>query len=108
MSAIALDYAYRYAFASEVAKESRGARLRLATFGGAEEHPNFFQGRLVRPRQTADLLRGMMEVVHARYHVPAAMLSRILAAADPVVTCSDDRLRFEGFSGCCSLYTTAA
>jgi len=104
MSALALDYAYRYAFASEVAKETRGARLRLATFGGAVEHPYFFLGRLVRPRQTADLLRGLMEVVHARYHVPAAMLARILAAADPVVTSSNDRLRFEGFSGCCSLY----
>ncbi len=104
MSAVALDYAYRYTFASEVARQPRGARVRLATFGGTEEHPYFFEGRLVQPRQTADLLRGLMEVVHARYHIPAPMLARILAAADPVVTCSDDRLRFEGFSGCCSLY----
>lgn len=45
-----------------------------------------------------------MAVVHARFHVPAAMLERILAQSDPVVTCSDDRLRFEGFSGCCGAY----
>jgi hypothetical protein len=32
------------------------------------------------------------------------MLARILALADPVVTCSDDILRFEAFSGCCSTY----
>jgi hypothetical protein len=104
MSALALDYAYRYAFASKVEEKPRQSRVRLATFGGPEEHPYFFDGRLVQPRQTADLLRGLMEVVHARYHIPTAMLARILAAADPVVTSSDDRLRFEGFSGCGSLY----
>src|SRR5262245_2839565 len=104
MSALALEYAYRYTFSSDVAARPRGARVRLATFGGADEHPYFFLGRLIQPRQTADLLRGLMEVVHARYHLPAAMLARILAVADPVVTSSDDRLRFEGFSGCCSLY----
>ena len=27
-----------------------------------------------------------------------------ISLADPVVTCSDDRLRFEGFSGCCGAY----
>ncbi len=45
-----------------------------------------------------------MEVVQSRFHIPAAMLARILAQADPVVTCGDDRLRFEGFSACCSTY----
>lgn len=45
-----------------------------------------------------------MSVVQTRFHVPAAMLQRILIEADPVVTCSDDRLRFEGFSGCCGVY----
>ena len=104
MSALALDYAYRYGFASELSAEPQGPRLRLATFGGVEEHPYFFHGRLLRPKQTADLLRGLMEIVHARFHIPAAMLSRILALADPVVTSSEERLRFEGFSGCCSAY----
>jgi hypothetical protein len=32
------------------------------------------------------------------------MLQRILAQADPIVTCSDERLRFEGFSACCGAY----
>jgi hypothetical protein len=104
MSAVAIDYAYRYAFSSHVFAEPRGARLRLATFGGVAEHPYFFHGRLVRPKHTADLLRALMEIVHARFHIPANMLARILAMADPVVTSSEDRLRFEGFSGCCSTY----
>jgi hypothetical protein len=32
------------------------------------------------------------------------MLARILQLADPVATCADDRLRFEAFSACCSVY----
>ncbi len=45
-----------------------------------------------------------MTVVQSRFHIPAAMLGRILAEADPVVTANDDRLRFEGFSACCGAY----
>lgn len=104
MSALAIDYAYRYARPSDVLTTKPQPRLRLATCGGAEEHPYFFEGRLLRPRQTADLLRGLMEIVHARFHIPASMLQRILLLADPVVTSSEHRLRFEGFSACCSTY----
>jgi hypothetical protein len=39
--------------------------------------------------------------------MPPSMVSRILALADPVVTCSDDRLRFEAFSACGSVYARA-
>ncbi len=39
-----------------------------------------------------------------RFHVPASMLQRILMLADPVVTSSEERLRFEGFSACSSTY----
>jgi hypothetical protein len=35
MSGPALDYSYRYPFASELAADSKGDRLRLATCGGA-------------------------------------------------------------------------
>ena len=104
MSALALDYTYRYPYASELAATPKGDRLRLATCGGAEEHPNFFQGRLTRPQRTADLLRGLAQVVQSRFHVPPAMLARILRNADPVITSSDDILRFEAFSACCSTY----
>jgi hypothetical protein len=32
------------------------------------------------------------------------MLENILRESDPVVTCGGERLRFEGFSGCCGVY----
>lgn len=103
MTAAAFDYTYRYLHESEL--DSAAGRLRLATFSDSDdEHPYFFLGRLVHAKRTADLLRGLMRVVQARFHVPAVMLQRILALADPVVTCSDERLRFEGFSGCCGVY----
>ena len=52
----------------------------------------------------ADLLLTLGDVARSRFHVPPAMLSRILELADPVATCADDRLRFEAFSACCSVY----
>jgi hypothetical protein len=107
MAALALDHTYRYAYPSELAAGRDGARLRLATCGGALEHPYFFKGTLTRPKRAADLLRALVQVVQARFHVPAAMLTRILAQADPVVTSSGERLRFEAFSACCSTYARA-
>src|SRR6516165_3322980 len=104
MSALALDYTYRYAFSSELSETARGGRLRLATSGGTEEHPYFFQGRLTQPQRTADLLRGLVQIVQSRFHVPPPMLARILLLADPVVTCNENTLRFEAFSACCSTY----
>lgn len=101
MAAPALEYAYRYPFASSVEALPRGRRLRLATCGGAEEHPYFFQGRLRYPDRTADLLRSLMEIVHARFHLPGVVVRRL---ADPVVTSSEGALRFEGFSSCASAY----
>lgn len=107
MSALAVDYRYSYLHSSRL--DPADHQLRLATFSGNADnaddaHPYFFRGRLARPKRTAELLRGLMHVVRSRFHVPAAMLQRILALADPVVTSSDDRLRFEGFSSCCGVY----
>ncbi len=73
MSGPALDYTYRYAFVSELAAAPQGTRLRLATCDGAAAHPYFFQGRLTRPQRTADLLRGLVQIVQSRFHVPPAM-----------------------------------
>jgi hypothetical protein len=73
----------------------------LATFGGAETPPYFFQGQLRRPERCADLLRGLAEIVQARFNLPTALLHRLM---DPVVTSSEGALRFEAFSNCCSAY----
>jgi hypothetical protein len=104
MSALALDFAYRYPFPSAAMPAPGGMGLRLATSGGAEEYPHFFKGRLMQPRRTAEFLRSIVEVVQSRFYIPPAMLARILALADPVVTSGDDILRFEAFSACCSTY----
>lgn len=103
MSALAVPFTYRYLRGSHFDPSSHV--LRLATCADSDDlHPYFFRGNVARPKRTAELLRGLMRVVQARFHLPAAMLQRILLEADPIVTCSDDRLRFEGFSGCCGVY----
>jgi hypothetical protein len=107
-TAAALEQHYRYPVPSAVVPAHPGAagpaRLRLATSGGPAANPRFFVGTLVRPVVAADLLLAVGDVVRARFHVPSAMLARILLAADPVVTCADERIRVEGFSACCSAY----
>jgi hypothetical protein len=105
MSALAYESIFRYPFPSKVDRHGATQTLRLATFRtGEDASPFFFEGRLTNPQRTAELLRAVMNVVRSRFHIPAAMLGRILAEADPVVTANDDRLRFEGFSACCGAY----
>lgn len=105
MSALAYEHVFRYPFPSRIERGGAAQTLRLATFReGPDASPFFFEGRLANPRRTAELLRAVMNVVQSRFHIPAAMLGRILAEADPVVTANDDRLRFEGFSACCGAY----
>ncbi len=101
MPSPALNYSYRYPFASHVESSAAGPKLHLATCGGAEESPVFFKGKLRHPERTADLLRSLMEVVDSRFHLAGIIVRRL---ADPVVTSSEGALRFEGFSSCCSAY----
>jgi hypothetical protein len=104
MAGPALDYTYRYAAPSALIPSAEGERLFLSTSAPTGLPSMFFRGSLVEPRRTADLLLVLMRVVQSRFHIPAQMLAKIIALADPVVTCSEDRLRFEGFSACCSTY----
>ena len=67
-------------------------------------NPYFFDGKLLSPRRSADLLLALHQVVQSRFYIPPAMLARILREADPVVTSGGERLRFEVFSSCCSVY----
>lgn len=99
-----LEQSYRYQFPSAVEGHGADRRLRLATSGGPAPNPEFFRGRLLLPVVASDLLLTVGDVARARFHVPPAMLVRILQLADPVATCADDRLRFEAFSACCSVY----
>ncbi|MFO0744427.1 MAG: SWIM zinc finger family protein [Myxococcota bacterium] len=105
--ATALVHAYHYPSASAFEAGPKGASLRLATSGGVapgEPAPHFFEGELVEPATTARLLRVLSRVVGSRWHIPPAMLARILREADPVVTSGGGMLRFEGFSACASAY----
>lgn len=104
MAGPSLDYTYRYPQLSALHHDAGGDRLLLATSTAPEVPSLFFRGTLIEPRRTADLLLALVRVVQSRFHIPAQMLQRIIAQADPVVTCSEDRLRFEAFSACCSTY----
>jgi hypothetical protein len=83
--------------------DEHGLRLAAASGPDSTELP-FFEGRLRDPQRTAALLLALGDVVQSRHHLPAAMLTRILEAADPLVTVGDGVLRFEGFSACCGCY----
>lgn len=107
MSAAAqLSYSYRYVQPSALARHGPEWGLRLATCGGAStqqaEHPFFFDGRLREPHVAASMLLTLGKVVSTRFWMPLnpAML-------DPVVTSSEEVLRFEGFSSCCGVYARA-
>jgi hypothetical protein len=104
MSAAAVAHVYRYLHSSALVKSAGAPQLRMATSGGQAENPYFFRGKLLHPFQIGILLRGLMEVVQSRYYVPPSVIARNIRLADPVVTSNDDRLRFEGFSACCSAY----
>jgi SWIM zinc finger len=99
----AIEYAYRYREASRL-DGTADRTLHLATAGGTVEHPRLFRGRVRHPVLFADALLLVGAVARSRFHVPAAMLGRILQLADPVATASHDRLRFEAFSSCASVY----
>ena len=104
LAAPVLEQTYRYAFPSTLVGDGDRRRLRLATSGGPAANPQFFRGRLLLPVVAADLMLTLGDVARSRFHVPSAMLIKILELADPVATCADDRLRFEAFSACCSVY----
>jgi hypothetical protein len=104
VAAPVLDQTYRYRYPSSMTEDGDRRRLRLATSGGPAPNPRFFRGRLVQPVVASDLLLTLGDVARSRFHVPSAMLIKMLRLADPVATCADDRLRFEAFSACCSVY----
>lgn len=95
----ALAHTPRYGSTSRA--DSTGLTLAADVSGDA---PAFLRGTLVHPQPFATAMTALGEVVTARHHVPPAMLQRILAEADPVVTVGAGTTRFEGFSACCGCY----
>lgn len=105
MAQPALDHTYRYRFSSKL--HGDGRHLSLATSGGVEEHPCFFEGLLRQPRDAADMMLTLGLVARSRFAIPPALLRQIMAAADPVVTSDGSRLRMESFSACGGVYARA-
>jgi SWIM zinc finger len=99
----AAEIIYRYPFASSLEEEAGKPRLRLAASLEKEDAPHFFDGRLVAPRAFGDLMLVLSNVVRANFFRPLTP-----AMLDPVITASNSKLRFEGFSGCCGAYVMAA
>ena len=103
MTTTSVAHTYRYGFTSTFTQ----GKLALAVDASVlktpikkQEPPSvFFKGTLLKPKRIADLLRGVSEIVTARYNNP-----NWRRLADPVITVGDDRMRFEGFSSCCSAY----
>ena len=99
------DQTYSYLAPSQAEPSEGRFEVALATSGGETLHPYFFSGFIGQPRQAAQALLVVAEVARTRYFEPAAMVRARIMAADPIVTSSGDRLRFESFSLCCGVHT---
>jgi hypothetical protein len=104
-------YSYAYQRPSAFHQADGTGRLGLETSGGRalaepSTHPLFFTGFLGRPDAAAAGLLAVARVAGERYVAGSAVRGATSSAggADPVVTCSGDRLRFESFSSCCGVY----
>ena len=102
MATINIDY--DYSFASSLESTAQNRHLKLATSGGQAKHPYFFSGRLLQPKQTADLLLELSVISRTRFFSPGELRERMIAAADPVVTSDGNQLRLEVFTVCCGAY----
>src|SRR6266567_4435688 len=87
MPTLALEYTYAYRRPSALLPGERRNSLSLVTGAPRAPDTRFFRGAVLRPKRTVDLLLAVVEVVQSRFHVPPAMLKKILTNADPVITC---------------------
>lgn len=97
-NALAIDFTYKYPFASSIGDFEKGFGLKLATCGANQEHPHFFEGKMLQPKIIGDTLLVLSDIVRTHFFLPR------LPLMDPVVTSNEKAIRFEGFSGCCGVY----
>ena len=90
----ALDYIYRYATPSVVKPD----RVALSTCSSEGKKPYFFEGTLIYPAETAQMLLVLSQVVRTHFFLKPPVI------LDPVLTSNESLLRLEGFSGCCGVY----
>ncbi|MDO5729877.1 MAG: SWIM zinc finger family protein [Actinomycetaceae bacterium] len=65
------------------------------TVHGLDESPSFFRGFTTEPLMLTRALLTLVDITTSQYDKPSP-----IKLADPIVTASADRLRFECFSGC--------
>jgi hypothetical protein len=99
------EHALHYAGPSTLTSTPSSSSLQLVTEALANSPPCFFQGRLLQPRLSADLLTAVALVVGSRFYVPPNAKARQFT--DPLVTAGAGVLRFEGFSACASAWIRA-
>jgi hypothetical protein len=104
MASTVVEQTYHYLTPSECVIGPAGDRLRLATSGGVQATPRFFDGWVGQPRQNAAALLCVARVARMRFGPDLTLLTARMRAADPVVTSNHDRLRFESFSTCAGVY----
>src|ERR1700693_4033803 len=97
--------AYQYRAPSVVRSRGDGSEVLLTTSGGVTEegpalHPYLFSGFLTDPAAAALGMLACAAVARSRYFLSGNVVAIL---RDPVVTCHDDRLRFESFSSCCGV-----
>ena len=91
---LAVDYTYKYPRPSKL----EGGSLSLASYNEVENQPYFFSGRIAFPDLFSQQLGLLHQIVQTHFFKPMP------AQLDPIVTCSDEYVRFEGFSSCCGVY----
>ncbi len=103
MSPDSVAHTYLYRFPSHVEQTRGGSNVRLAASPLADLGAvpgEFFEGRVLEPRRFSEMLLALASVVAwDEMERPGAR-----PMLDPVVTSHDGVLRFEGFSGTCSMH----
>lgn len=97
MTSVAIDYTYSYPFASEVRTDAEKPLVLLSTFDD-KGSTSFFHSGIAEPAVFAESLICISTIIRSHF------FERKVGLLDPVVTCGQSRLRFEGFSGCCGVY----
>src|SRR5262249_46667313 len=90
---------------SQLASDGDTLQLALETFSpDGDAHPSFFDGFARRPDLVATALLAVARVARTRFYMPPGMVAAKIRAADPIVSCDGERLRFGSLSVCGGVY----
>ncbi len=95
---LSMGYTYNYPYSSGLKESASGTNLQLASYTTFAKSNYFFEGEIGNPALLSQQLGLLHRIVQTHFFKP--MPSQL----DPVVTSSQEYLRFEGFSTCCGVY----